>query len=1362
MKKRLISMLLAVLLVMSLFSGMSLSAHAETVTYNVTRYRLVQGDYVLRVCQRMGLNFYTCKDAIMKLNNITEKQWRYLAVGREILLPASDADAIAILTGKSVAAPTVVTPTTTTPTSVTPSTTAATVSPTYNDVLAYYLVPYTMGSGENVISACTALGVFNNSYWGVYSNIIKGVNGLKNINAVQAGRTYLFPSTVKPAAGTSCKAVYVHLMNSGETAYSVCNNAGVSYSHAADIIRAINDGKNLNKLKAGETIFYPVDIVVSAGNSGSSAGTGTTPSTDSSGNKLYKLSTNMNTTAGTLTFYVDGKVASTAKAGDKVKVVVTTDGGKAVKQLTVKHLDGKADLLLSGDTFIMPETDVRVDVDIESGYPITIESNYTGKAVATVGGLGVTSASRDSKVKIVSTDPTYEIESVSASYKKMLGGKVDLAITDNGFAMPEAAVEVKVSVRPVTTYDFYVNTIGSGSFFLSVNGGQVSKAAKGTEVKIVTQPLEGFTVTGWSVTKHDDPSVNVSVFNNTFTMPSFDVDVEVTFGEKGNNIVFMPAKGGTAHAEVGGKTVTEAQANDTVTLVAEPLDGYEIDHWTVTRNKDGYKVSVSGDSFVMPVGGVTVTPVFKGKEPITVKVELWVDDVEVTTADMFVGAEVSVGGASAATSYKVSASTSQTPVQDKAGNDPYSGDYISVSYDFPENIAFDSVKILDGSGAAIAEYSNQLKKNDFFELDIKEGSEVVIKVSFTRGKIALPKAAVTGIGSISYVDDATGDSIGSAKAGDIVDILVKPGDNYWFDFSNPGAFDGTFHKYLKVTRKDNGAELPLTEITDGYSFEMPECGVNIQAEFLRAEYVIKMICSDVTDPNNPIDLTGSGLWQIKISDKETIVDNLFSTLNAQLDDIVIASMTDMGKNKYDMVSFNINGWDYTSSVKNYAYNFKIADLRAILPEIVIEAKLKAKNTAEKTIWTNYDASKGNMEFILVQANSPYSVGNQYDLMTPAGPYIKKAYPGDIVGVLVSPSDSKYIPTIRAKGGDATVITPWELIGGTDHNIDVNGDGTVNEKDIVYCFLLPENGATVEAIFNAATYSVKVDLPNSKMPDGTAAKDNLVKAAIDGVTYREIRGTDECFFPDAKAGNVVNVVRTEYAKTQALKIKELIVTGESGQGYNVQAMTDGFCFRMPTENVTITFVLEEDAALKPINFVQTASHLSVTKYKDTAGNLISKALPGETVCIYPDDVTPEKGYVNAGANPQDILKVYEKGYKTNIAEWKTDHWEFVMPKGGYALESNVRLLTYTLQFTVNGGSGKVNISTSGVPIREVASGEKLVVTYGEYVNFSLVSGLGDKSMKLEATGGTVEGNAGYRANAAVEDGATVNVTVTLTA
>ena len=98
MKKKLISMLLAVLMIISLFSGMGISAHAET-GYSTVKYTLQAGDYVLRVCQRMGLNFYVCRETIMKLNNITDAQWRFLAVGREILLPASDADAVIINRG---------------------------------------------------------------------------------------------------------------------------------------------------------------------------------------------------------------------------------------------------------------------------------------------------------------------------------------------------------------------------------------------------------------------------------------------------------------------------------------------------------------------------------------------------------------------------------------------------------------------------------------------------------------------------------------------------------------------------------------------------------------------------------------------------------------------------------------------------------------------------------------------------------------------------------------------------------------------------------------------------------------------------------------------------------------------------------------------------------------------------------------------------------------------------------------------------------------------------------------------------------------------------------------------------------------
>ena len=1089
----------------------------------------------------------------------------------------------------------------------------------------------------------------------------------------------------------------------------------------------------------------------------------------------------MSSTDGTMKFFVGDKEVSSAKPGDKVHVVVTTEDGKAVKKLTVKHMDGKADLLLTGDTFIMPECDIRVMAEIVSGYPITLETNYSGKAIATVGGLGVTSASRDAKVLVVSNDPAYEIESVTAYYRSMLGTKKDLAITNNGFAMPEAAVTVKVSLKPVTTYDFYVysvsdlndlTTVGMGSFFLSVNGGQVSKAAKGTEVKIVAQPLEGYAVTGISVTKHDDSSVTVGVFSNTFTMPGFDVDVAVEFGEKGNNIVFMPAKGGTAHAEDDSSNViTEANTGDEVTLVAEPVGDYDLDHWTVIRNKDGYKVTVSGDKFTMPAGGVTVTPVFIGKTAIPVSVELFLDGAECTTNKFLVGAEVSVGGASAASTYKVYADKSPTDVQDKDGNDPYSGDYISVAYDCPKDMAFEKVLVTDSSDATIAEYADQLKAHDFFELDANESTEVIIKVYFSANKIALPKAAVKGVGAVSYINGNTEESIGSAKAGDTVGIVLSPGDHYMFDFRNPEAFDGTFHKFLKVTRKDNGAELPLNEVdsdsdsvVDYYTFEMPDCGVDVQAEFLPQEYTINIICTDVTNPSNPIDITGKGFWQIKVGDEKDIADNMVSFHNAHLNDIVIASMTEAGKSKYDMVSFNINGWDYTANVKNYAYNFKIADLRALYPTITIEAKLKAKDAAPKALTAKYDASKGNVEFILISAVNPYNADQVYDLTTPAGPYIKQAYPGDMVGVLVSPSSPSYTPNVGVKGGDATVITPTQYVGGTDHSIDVNGDGSVDDQDIVYVFMMPNTNATANVSFVGTNYGVTFDLASSTMPDGSSPVDfNLLKATIDGGTYRDINSS-VITFPDAKAGSVVSVVRTEYAKAQALKIQEMIVTGDdSGNGVSVKAITDGFSFTMPAEPVTVTFNVQEDLKLKPIKLNQTGANLSVGKYKDSSGNLISTALPGDLVCIYPADVVLEKGYTNAGANDEDLLQVFEKGYNTNIATWNSDHWEFTMPEAGYTLKSNVKLLSYTISFSITGtGSGEVNVNSASVPIKKVVNSETLVVTYGESVSFSLVSGNGDKKLTVSCADGdgTVSGKT-YKATH-LTDGATITVNVVVDA
>ena len=139
MKKRLISILLTVLMVMSLFSGMSLSAYADTTTVltaDTIQYTMAEGDFVLRICQRLGLNYYTCKQAIMILNNINDGQWNKLPVGKVLTLPASDADAVLISSGKAVTGvgvtgstgTTVTVPTTTTTTGTTTTTTTGKVS----------------------------------------------------------------------------------------------------------------------------------------------------------------------------------------------------------------------------------------------------------------------------------------------------------------------------------------------------------------------------------------------------------------------------------------------------------------------------------------------------------------------------------------------------------------------------------------------------------------------------------------------------------------------------------------------------------------------------------------------------------------------------------------------------------------------------------------------------------------------------------------------------------------------------------------------------------------------------------------------------------------------------------------------------------------------------------------------------------------------------------------------------------------------------------------------------------------------------------------------------------------------------------
>ena len=162
------------------------------------QYTVKQGDTLFSICTALHLNYAACKDTIKKLNNWeSDKDLSNIRVGQKIYLPLNNT-----VVSSPVNTATPVTGTTTVPT-VPSQTTPATVSRS-GDKLVYYVVSHQMNRGETVNGVCDALGA---KYSPDVSNVVKALNNLTNLSAVQAGKTYLFPST--SSAGASY-AIYAH------------------------------------------------------------------------------------------------------------------------------------------------------------------------------------------------------------------------------------------------------------------------------------------------------------------------------------------------------------------------------------------------------------------------------------------------------------------------------------------------------------------------------------------------------------------------------------------------------------------------------------------------------------------------------------------------------------------------------------------------------------------------------------------------------------------------------------------------------------------------------------------------------------------------------------------------------------------------------------------------------------------------------------------------------------------------------------------------------------------------------------------------------------------------------------------------
>ncbi len=335
---------------------------------------------------------------------------------------------------------------------------------------------------------------------------------------------------------------------------------------------------------------------------------------------------------------------SVAKTNETVTVTTTPEAGYEISKILV---NGTA---IEGNTFTMPAGDVTVTATfVKKIYTITTEKTENGtvstdKSGATFG-----------EVVTVTATPSagYALSKIKVNGTKISG---------NMFIMPKA--DVVVSAEFVADYTDYTITVGAcenGSVSLDKN-----TANNGETVTVTATPDAGYELSKILVNGKE-------ISGNTFTTPAGDVTVTATFVKKVYSITIEPSEQGSVATDRSGATFGEV-----VTVTVTPNAGYalskikvngtkisgnmfimpkaevvvsaefvaleytvtvgEVANGSVSVNKSvaktdetimvtatpdaGYELSkilvngtaISGNTFTMPAGDVTVTATFVKKE----------------------------------------------------------------------------------------------------------------------------------------------------------------------------------------------------------------------------------------------------------------------------------------------------------------------------------------------------------------------------------------------------------------------------------------------------------------------------------------------------------------------------------------------------------------------------------------------------------------------------------------------------------------------------------------------------------------------------------------------------------------------------
>lgn len=182
-----------------------------------------------------------------------------------------------------------------------------------------------------------------------------------------------------------------------------------------------------------------------------------------------------------------------------------------------------------------------------------------------------------------------------------------------------------ITVTP-TAATYYGITIDDGIEHGSVEA-SASSATEGTEITLIPTADAGYEFGSWNVYKTGDQTTTVTVNNNAFNMPDYDVTVSAAFTAMPVYTVSCttPANGTLSVSPTSGYNGVE------VTITATPNSGYELA--TLTATDDEGEITITDNKFNIRNSNVTVAATFT---PVIVYEWVPVAIGDLTGSDIFV------------------------------------------------------------------------------------------------------------------------------------------------------------------------------------------------------------------------------------------------------------------------------------------------------------------------------------------------------------------------------------------------------------------------------------------------------------------------------------------------------------------------------------------------------------------------------------------------------------------------------------------------------------------------------------------------------------------------------------------------------